>query len=62
MLHRVRVLATFAENLGLVPSTHVVSHNHLLFQLQRDLHACVFSVDTRHTCAWTYMQTKFSRT
>lgn len=35
MTQQLRALTTFVEDLSLVPSIHMVPHNHLYFQLQR---------------------------
>lgn len=41
--------ATLAENLGLVPYSHMVTHYYLYLQFQGTQHTLLTSVDTRHS-------------
>jgi hypothetical protein len=47
---KLRALATFAEDPGLVPSPGMVVHNHLKLQFQWIWHLLLISKGIRHTC------------
>lgn len=58
-----RVLAAHPEDLGSIPSRHVVVYNYLQLQFQGTKCPLLASVDTRHTCgAQTYTQAEHSCT
>lgn len=54
---RLRELAALSEDTGLVPSTHVVAHNHLLFQIQGISALFWLLWASRVSVAQTHMQT-----
>lgn len=50
MIHWLRELAAFSEDLGSITSIHMVTHNPLLLQFQGIWYPIFVSVGTWHTC------------
>jgi hypothetical protein len=63
MARGLRALIALAEDTGLIPSTHMMAHNHPELWFQRIQSSLLTSVDPRHKhAAQIYMETKSSGT
>lgn len=59
MIGKVRALTSLAEDPGLTPITHMMTHKHLELQFQEMLCCHLTSADAKHTCGtYAYIYAK----